>query len=902
MAAGRQRGRIAGGRQPERAEPAPNLGGLHGSLHGSRHSSAFAIVVLCGALVLAVASAPGAAGALRHAKHGQASRGPSSPRLARAARHGGKPRHDAVASPPSCPWVLASARHSARPEALAREVLARLTLPEKLGFIVLDRRDGVENINTGIARLCIPPLTLSDGPNGISAKTPGATQLPAALGLAATFDPKLAARYGAVLADEARRKGIDVIQAPELNLARVPFSGRIFEAFGEDPLLASVMGVAEVRAIQARKVIADIKHFTAYNQETARRRLNEVVLPRALAEIYNAPFRAAIEQGHAASLMCAYGSLNSINVCSDPRLYRALWAWKFNGFVRSDLRAVRNPVAAFRAGLDLIKPASVAGLERLVERHVLSLGVVNRAVFQTLRVMFAFGLIAHPRPLTPDVNTNTAANLGTARIVAERSMVLLKNRSGILPLPKHLSSLAVIGADATTDPMSAGFGSAYVRSRDVVRPLAALARAFPHAKIRGVIGGPVNDVVPELSPLDILNGHVLAGSSNLEGPTEPGREDLKVVAARKVAPAALTAPSPGRGPGWSHWSVLLRVRQTGRYVLSLVENGDTWCYLDGRKILSMPGLQTRAYWSTTVRLVAQRPYRLSLDWLAVAGERPPRVGLEDVTPAIHAAVEAARASKVAIVFASDWTREGADRPSLLLPGDANALIGAVAAANPNTIVVLNTGGAVLMPWLARVRAVLEAWYPGQVDGAATAAVLTGRVDPSGRLPITFPASARQTPVASSPAAYPGADGTVTYREGLDIGYRWYLANHQKPLFPFGFGLSYTRFSLSDARLVHAAGRVIVHVRAANRGRRAGIDVIEAYLSYPQAAGEPPWQLRAFAAIRLRPGQTRVVRLDLWRSGFEADLNGHFQVVPGLYRIALGSSVAARSMELSTPAP
>jgi beta-glucosidase len=302
-----------------------------------------------------------------------------------------------------------------------------------------------------------------------------------------------------------------------------------------------------------------------------------------------------------------------------------------------------------------------------------------------------------------------------------------------------------------------------------------------------------------------------------------------------------------------------------------------------------------------VHLVAGHRYHLAMRWFAIAKAPVPRLGLQDVSPLIAAAARAARRAQVAVVFASDFNMEGVDRPSLSLPGDANALIAAVAAANPRTIVVLNTGGAVLMPWLKSVRAVLEAWYPGQVDGTATAAVLTGAVDPSGRLPLTFPRSQSVTPVAQ-PARYPGIAGVVTYSEGLNIGYRWYLATHHRPLFIFGSGLSYTHFRLGHAHLSRHPGEVVATVSVANTGAVSGTDVVQAYLADPRRAGEPPEQLRAFARVTLAPGTRRRVRLVLGRAAFAADLGGRWQVVPGTYRIGIGANAGDLAIELATRAP
>ena len=266
-------------------------------------------------------------------------------------------------------------------------------------------------------------------------------------------------------------------------------------------------------------------------------------------------------------------------------------------------------------------------------------------------------------------------------------------------------------------------------------------------------------------------------------------------------------------------------------------------------------------------------YTFAIRWFAVDGYPAPAFGIADETAQLDAAVAAARRASIAVVFTGELQREGADR-SLALPGDADQLIAAVAAVNPHTVVVINSGGAVYMPWLSKVAGVVEAWYPGEADGTAVAAVLTGRVDPSGRLPITFPASPYAQP-ASTVAEFPGIDAEVNFgTHGLDIGYRWYQANGVTPLFPFGYGLDYTTFALSNAQIVPLpGGGYTVQVDVTNIGSRSGADVVQVYVAYPPGLGEPPEQLRAFKKVVVAPGATTRVKLVLPASDFASDAAG-----------------------------
>ena len=802
----------------------------------------------------------------------------------------------------TCPWVYQSLHRQRTPAALAGEVLSRMTLRQKADFVVLATYPPLENANLGIASLCIPALTLTDGPNGIGDGLTGVTQLPAAIGVAASFNPALAYDVGAVLGQEARAKGIAVVQAPELNLARVPASGRIFETFGEDPTLSSVLGVASVKGIQSTGDLADVKHFTAYTQETSRLKLNQVVSTRALAELYNAPFKAVVQQGHAASLMCSYGSLNGINTCSDPYIYRTLHSWGFTGFVRSDLRAVPNVAQALHAGISLVKPGSPSNLVTMVRRHQLKISDLNHAVRSVLVTMFRFGLIAHPLRLALNVNAASPAHALVALRAAESSVVLLKNTHSLLPLSHRLRSLAVIGVDAAQSPQTSGGGSSAVIAPFIVTPLSAINHSFgQHTRITYQPGGPPTLDIDQLNNIAVLHGTPLQLMTPFKPVRQPGKADVGVELNPKVTPQVATATTPGTSDAWAKWSLRVRPKRSGVYEISIRQTGDTWLYLNGATLVASKGLHAPADMTATAYLKRGRSYRFSATWFQAAHHALPKLGIVDVSPQIRSAVASARKARVAIVFAGDFNTEGADSPNLLLPGDANALIAAVAAVNPRTIVVLNTGSPVLMPWLSKVASVVEAWYPGEQDGTAIAAILSGAVDPSGRLPVTFPASYAVQPAASA-AQFPGVDLTVHFASQLKIGYRWYQAQHHTPLFAFGFGLDYTSFSLSHATLSRRAHQVLVHVEATNKGPRSGADVVQVYVHYPNSAGEPPEQLRAFARVQLAAHQTKEVSLVLSPSAFQIFAHSTFITVPGTYSLDIGQSSAKLPLHLALTLP
>jgi beta-glucosidase len=790
----------------------------------------------------------------------------------------------------SCPWVARSQGHHANVEMLANEVLSRMTLAEKVKFVVLSTYPPLENQNLGIPSLCIPPLSLSDGPMGLANGLTGATAFPAELGLAASFNPALVRDVGRAIGQEARAKGITVIQGPELNLVRVPLDGRGFETYGEDPFLASVLGVADVQGIQSTGVMSEAKHFGAYTQETARARLNQVVSAKALAEIYDAPFQDVVEQAHVAGIMCAYGKLNGVDTCANPYIYAILRSWHFEGFVRSDQRAAHSVAAAFRAGISLVKPASLSRLEASVKSGELPISDLNRAVRSVLIEMFRFHDVGRHDESSIFTTATTPAHAAVALRAAESSVVLLKD-DGVLPLVRGDNSVAVIGTDADQGLVDAGGGSSVVITSHVVAPLVALRDALgTRCHVLYAPGGPDTEDLDAFQGLRVVSGRPLKLVTALHQSGEPGKADLRIENEPNVTPYVVTAAAPRHGHFWMRWKMRARADATGTFDLTLQQYGDTWLYVNGRRILASPGLHARDDMAASVHLTRGHIYTFGARWYAVTHHQPPKFSIINVTPQIAAAVAAAKRANVAIVFAGEESTEGADRPNLDLPGDENALIEAVAAANPRTIVVLNTGGAVLMPWLSRVAAVLEAWYPGQEDGTAISAVLDGRVDPSGRLPITFPASDAETPETSAPM-FPGADGTVHFGSDLDIGYRWYQANHVTPLFPFGYGLDYTNFALSEPVVSTTSDGVEVGVSATNVGARSGDDVVQVYVRDPVAADEPPEQLRAFARVQLAPDQTRRLLLIVPWSQLKVYEHGAFTLLAGDYGVGVGQSSA-----------
>ena len=777
-----------------------------------------------------------------------------------------------AASSASCPWLNQSLTVSQRVQML----LAKMTLADKINMVTgAGTSQPYVFYISAIPSLCIPAMGEEDGPVGVGDGLTGVTELPSAVSLAATWDRALATQYGQVVGSEERGKGAMVNLGPTVNIDRDPRWGRSFEAYTEDPYLNAALTVSDIDGVQSQGEMSQVKHFAVYNQETNRNTPADdvIISQRAEHEIYFPAFWAATKQAHASSVMCSYSTINGQYACeNDYLLHQTLdQRWKFPGFVTSDYGATHSTVASAEAGNDQEMPSAVfygPALQAAVQAGQVAVATLNGMVSRILSELFRFNEFNNPPTGTTSATVTTPAHQATSAAVAEAGTVLLKNKGGTLPLKAAGGgSVAVIGPAASASPTYTGGGSAYVTAPFHVTPLQGIQAA--------------------------------AGTGTSVSYTQGLPADTS------LAPIPGSALSPAYAPtGFGGtYTGTLTAPETGTYVLAF-EN-PCGCYssvnltLDGKELLANPGTPPVSTYSVGVNLVAGQTYTLQLS----GGGESANLSWatpSDLAPGINDAVAAAKSASSAVVVVSDDTEtEAADRPGLNLPSAQNELISAVAAANPHTVVVVNAGAPVAMPWLSQVASVVDAWYPGESNGTALAAVLFGSVDPSGHLPVTFPADLSQVP-ASTPAQFPGVNGKVLYSEGIDVGYRYYDANHETPLFPFGYGLSYTSFRFSGLRITRQAGRqVTVSATITNTGRVAGSDVAQLYLSDPAAATEPPRQLKGFQKITLRPGQSCPVRFSLnshdlsyWNSA------ANRWVVPaGQFGVYLGDSSALAGLPL-----
>ena len=693
----------------------------------------------------------------------------------------------------SCPWVTSTAPISQR----VAQLMGQMSLSQEISMV---EGHGTSNpyvfYTPAISSLCIPAFGLEDGPAGVADGLTGVTQLPAGVALAATWDPSLAQQYGQVIGAEEFGKGASANLGPTVNIDRDPRWGRSFEALSEDPFLNSALDVAEINGMQGQDVMAQVKHFAAYNQETYRNTPadNVIVDARAEHEIYMPAFQAAIQRADAASVMCAYSMVNSNFSCNNSYLESSVLRdeWDFPGFVTSDYAALHSTQGALE-GTDMEQPENTyygTALSSAIRKGTIPRSALSTMVQRILTEMFQYNLFNQPRTGSTSATVTTPANQAVGTTVAEEGTTLLKNAGSVLPLPaSNAGTVAVIGPAASASPTYAGGGSAYVNPSGTVTPLAGIQAA----------AGPGTNVVYQQGL--------------------PTDTSLPSIPAGNLSPAYSSTSSGGSYTG------TLTAPQTGTYVLALTN--PCGCYtpttlsLNGQQILDDPSTPPVHTYSVAVSLTAGQQYTLS-----ISGQSSQLLwGTPSaLAPSINAAVSAAASASTAVVVVSDDTEsEAADRPSLNLPSAQDELIQAVAAANPNTIVVIDAGAPVAMPWLSQVAAVLDAWYPGQSSGTSLASVLFGQTDPGGHLPVTLPASLSQVP-ASTTAQFPGNGSQVQYSEGIDVGYRWYGANNLTPLFPFGFGLSYTQFTFSNLQIapgtVDGTQNVQVSATVTNTGQRA----------------------------------------------------------------------------------
>jgi beta-glucosidase len=764
-------------------------------------------------------------------------------------------------------------------------------------------------------------LVTSDGPAGVRGETwdersPSAN-VPSPTALAASWDPVRVERMGRLLASEARRKGVDVLLAPTVNLHRTPYGGRHFECFSEDPELTAVIGTAYVQGLQAEGVAATVKHFVANDSETDRFSVNALVDERVLRELYLMPFERIVAAG-AWAAMAAYNKVNGTTMTENSLQRDVLKReWAFDGVIMSDWYATRSVAAAGEDLLDLAMPGPESpwteGLLEAVRSGQISESAVDGHVLRILRLAARVGALDELERATPPARPWSEEELSSElRASSAAGMVLIKN-DGLLPLEaSSLRQVAVIGPNAAT-ARTLGGGSATVFPLHVVSPLDGL-RAAVSDEVRIVHGlGVRSSDRTDIAAKDLLqlpdgSGPGLEVIFFDAEDRELGRQQRQAGSMMWWGPVqeGLTAGEIDH----LRLATRLRVPKSGGYAVGTSGLGDFRLLVDGEVVVDetidlplgadvVEGIMKPPQQRAVVDMDAGRDVPVELTYRPTGGAT--LLGGADVTmltvqlnvarvidekEEFEHAVSLAAESDVAVVVVGtneEVESEGFDRTSLALPGRQDELVRAVAAANPRTVVIVNSGAPVLLPWADQVAAVLVSWFPGQEFGNALADVLTGTVEPGGRLPVTWPASEEELPSVQP------VNGELPYDEGLLIGYRWYLSTGRDPLFPFGHGHGYTTWAYEGIAV--DGDTVTVSVR--NTGDRGGREVVQLYASRPNSTVEraPRW-LVGSAVVDAAAGDVANAIITVDDHNFRHwDSSVHtWTIEPGSYRLQAGRSV------------
>ena len=760
--------------------------------------------------------------------------------------------------------------------------LNELTLAEKVSLLA-----GADMWHSvAVERAGIPALKVTDGPNGARGQDgntgPTSADFPIGMAMGATWNPDLINQVGAALAEETKAKGAHVLLAPTVNIHRTPNAGRNFECYAEDPFLSGTIAKAYIQGLQEQGVAACIKHFVANDQEFERNSISSEVAERPLHELYLEPFRIAMA-AKPWSIMSAYNRINGTFASeNDVTLHDILKErWGFDGYVISDWYGTYTEnVPGGYLDLEMPGPARWMDPEKImaaIEAGELSEVHINDKVRRLLRILVRVGAFENPE-LMPEQAIDKPEHRQLIRRTAVESMVLLKNKNNVLPINlNETKTIAVIGENAKWAQIMGG-GSSQVNPHYIVSPLDGIRnRVGDAAMVNYEIGTPIYKEPPLLdvewlTAVDGTPGLTLEYFDGLELAGAPVH--TQVVKNSQLFYFGTIDPYIDPANFSARLSATLTVPETRTYEFHLSSIGQSRILINGEvKVDKWAKESQHGAISASFDLVAGQSYDLVIEFITnpEAKFRIVRVSCPPALPAdpIQAAVDAAAQADVAIVVAGlnrDWESEGFDRPDLELVGQQNELIARVAAANPNTVVLLNVGSAVTMPWIADVPAVLQQWYAGQETGNALADILFGDTSPSGKLPTTFPVRYQDNPAYIN---YPGENGKVNYGEGLYVGYRYYDKKDVAPLFPFGHGLSYTTFAYENVRLngtdFEPEDEIIVSVDVVNTGSVTGQEIVQVYVRDVESRLERPLQeLKAFAKVKLAPGERQTVSMPLTR--------------------------------------
>ncbi len=776
-------------------------------------------------------------------------------------------------------------------------ILGKMTLEQKIDYI-----GGVDGFFVReVPGAGVPRLKMADGPVGVRNFGP-ATAMAGGIALTATWNPALAERVGTEIGRDARAKGVHFLLGPGANIYRAPMNGRNFEYFGEDPYLASRIAVGYIRGVQSQGVSATIKHYLGNNSEFDRHNTDSIIDERTMREIYLPTFEAAVKEAEVGALMCSYNLTNGVHLSENEPLETGVLRkdWGFTGVMMSDWGATYDGVAAANAGLDLEMPSGQfmnrATLLPAIQQGKVTAATIDEKVRRILRTAVRFGWLDREQTDLAIPRYNQQGRQA-ALDAAREGIVLLKNEGALLPLDRaKLKTVAVIGPDAYP-AVPVGGGSARVEPFAAVSLLQGLSdRLSTSASVAYHRGVPT---LPELATATRFsttpNGEPglkleVFSAPDLSGTPVSTRTDRNVNLGGGFGGGGFGGGAPQPQGASMRWSGYYDAEQAGTYEVFVQGGGERngqRLFVDDQEVVDNWRV-ARALVSQASLELAAGPHKIVLEQTRQRAFGPLRIRLGIarrgtlVDPAAKALAAKADVVVVAVGFDAETESEGGDRTFRLLPGQ-DELVQEMAAANKNTVVVVSAGGGVEMTaWIDRVPALLSSWFPGQEGGTALADVLLGDVNPSGRLPVTFERRFEDNPVHDS--YYPATPDTkrVEYKEGVFVGYRGYERSGTKPLFPFGYGLSYTTFQYANLAVTPVKtrdGNVSVSFDVTNTGTRAGADVAQVYVSEAKPkVDRPAKELKGFAKVSLAPGETKHVSVSLGPRAFS-----WFDVKTGAWR-------------------
>jgi beta-glucosidase len=798
------------------------------------------------------------------------------------------------------PLIAQNNPGSAEVEKRVDAILGKMALEEKIDYI-----GGFDSFYIrAIPRLGLPALKMSDGPIGVRNYGPS-TALAGGIALAASWDPALVRRAGVVLGEDSRARGVHFLLGPGVNIYRAPMNGRNFEYMGEDPFLAARTVVPYIEGLQSQDVCATVKHFMGNNSEFDRHNVNSIIDERTMREIYLPVFEAAVKQAHVCAIMDSYNLTNGEHLTQNNYLNNDLVKkeWGFPGIIMSDWSATYDGVAAVNGGLDLEMPSGKfmnrSNLLPAIKAGKVSEATIDDHVRRILRRAVEYGWLDQDHNQTDSsISRYNEEGRAVSLEAARDSMVLLKNNGSLLPLDKtKIKTLAVVGPDAyPAEPV--GGGSARVVPFNAVSFLEGLANYAPQeVKVTYEAG------IPTRSEMASHSGIMIDPAGSHQGWKAEyfNSEDFTGAHSDRIDQRVNFGdqnPIPSmHSARWTGYYIARNQANYEVFVQNPGEEGGARLYVDGKLVLN-DWTRYNASVDEAVLPFSPGPHKIVLEaYLRERWSNPGlRVGIIDPATVVtdEAKKVAAQADAVVVPVGFDpySETEGSDRTFRLPPGQ-DELVKAMLAANKRVIVVVTSGGGVDMSeWVDQVPALLEAWYPGQEGGTALAQLIFGDYSPSGKLPITFDRAWKDNATYNS---YYPSEGTkdVKYSEGIFLGYRHYDKAGTKPLFPFGYGLTYSAFKFSNLSVTgHDSSNVNVSFDLTNTGTREAAEVAELYISDTHASlPRPPKELKGFSKVTLRPGETKTVNLKLDSRDFSYydPAAKSWKVAPGEFGILVGDS-------------